>query len=253
MICYSHNEWLISESFKSFSYQNELYKSTWSSPGIRLFRADEELRQFPGQSFHTFGESVWFIDLPQKTQCLFMLWLKISMRRRFSLQITRRVVQEGGGVFDIDSSGCHTVSGHTGQFWGTQWWGWCWQGFCVMSARLPGDMSRQWWLFICKQRRGGNSNRWCPRGVSSKHSGPHSLGSLPPSLTKLTNFWTEVESQGMPSHWVLVEDMTLQEQIQSYSTHVWITRLFREIYFELGYFEVRRKVSNASKQTNKWT
>ena len=110
-----------------------------------------------------------------------------------------------------------------------------------------------WWLLICKQRRGGNSNRWCSGGGSSTHSGPHSLGSLPPSLTKLTNFWTEVESQGMPSHWVLVEDMTLQEQIQSYSTHVWITRLFREIYFELGYFEVRRKVSNASKQTNKWT
>ena len=66
-----------------------------------------------------------------------------------------------------------------------------------------------WWLLICKQRRGGNSNRWCSRGGSSTHSGHHSLGSLPPSLTKLTNFWTEAESQGMPSHGLLMEDMTL--------------------------------------------
>ena len=80
---------------------------------------------------------------------------------------------------------------------------------------------------------GGNSNRWCPRGVSSKHSGHHSLGSLPPSLTKLTNFWTEVESQGMPSHGLLVEDMTLQEQIQSHSTHGWISRMFLNIFFEV--------------------
>ena len=234
MICYSHNEWLISESFKSFSYQNELYKSTWSSPGIRLFRADEELRQFPGESFHAFGESVWFIDLPQKTPCLFMLWLKISMRRRFSLQITRRVVQEGGGVFDIDSSGCHTVSGDTGQFWGTQGWGWCWRGFVWWALDCPVTwVDSVWWLFICKQRRGGNSNRWCPRGVSSTHSGPHSLRSLPPSLTKLTNFWTEVESQGMSSHGLLMEDLTLQEQIQSHSTHGWISRMFQNIFLEV--------------------
>ena len=131
---------------------NELYKNTWSSPGIRLFRADEGLRSFPGESFHTFGESVWFIDLPQKAPCLFMLWLKISMRRRFSLQITRRVVQEGGGVFDIDSWGCHTVSGDTGQFWGTQGWGWCWQGFLWWALDSPVTwVDSAWWLFICKQ------------------------------------------------------------------------------------------------------
>ena len=132
---------------------NELYKNTWSSPGIRLFRADEELRRFLGESFHTFGESVWFIDLPQKTQCLFMLWLKISMRRRFSLQITRRVVQEGGGVFDIDSWGCHTVSGDTGQFWGTQGWGWCWRGFVWWALDCPVTwVDSAWWLFIWKQQ-----------------------------------------------------------------------------------------------------
>ena len=47
-------------------------------------------------------------------------------------------------------------------------------GFSVMSARLPGDMSRQCMVTVHMQAsRGGNSNRWCPRGVSSKHSGPH--------------------------------------------------------------------------------
>ena len=186
----------------------------WIEPDGFVRKNTLRARHFLGESFHTVGESVWFIDPSQKTHVCSYYESRAGRNADFRSKLQGRGVDSchtvprrtagqfqwilGGGGTDRSSALCdewrsarwHESTRVTSHIWGT--------GNSDVSFGVQGEVTAQWQHTV--------DTTVC-------------LGSFAPTGPTFGP-WRKARECPHTIGWLLLEDMTMQEQIPSHILHI---------------------------------